>query len=264
MRILVTNDDGYTAEGLVAVAGALVSAGHDVFVVAPVSERSGSGSSLGSIENGKRIPMVETHLPDDPAVPVYALDCPPALAAIAACAGTFGPPPDLVISGVNPGHNTGRSILFSSTVGALLAARVAGVGGAAVSCGFEPAGRYDTAAEVAVRVADWMIRTGNTRLMLNVNVPDVDFADLRGVAATKLGARSMFSLRTERADGGVLLRRDERSSGFRPCTDSAAVADGYVSVTALQGITGSDDHAALDDSGDSLIRILEREASSAT
>ncbi|MFZ2238536.1 MAG: 5'/3'-nucleotidase SurE, partial [Gordonia amarae] len=124
--------------------------------------------------------------------------------------------------------------------------------------------RYDTAAEVAVRVADWMIRTENTRLMLNVNVPDVDFADLRGVAATKLGARSMFALRTERADGDVILRRDERSSGFRPGTDSAAVAGGYVSVTVLKGITGSDDHAALDDSGDSLIQILDREASSAT
>lgn len=263
MRILVTNDDGYTADGLVVVAGALVAAGHDVFVAAPTSDRSGSGSSLGSIEDGKHIPMTRAELPGEPSVPVYALDCPPALAAIAACAGTFGAPPDLVISGVNPGHNTGRSILFSSTVGALLAARVAGVGGLAVSCGFEPVGRYDTAAQVAVLVAGWMIRTDNTRLMLNVNVPDVDFADLRGVAATTLGARSMFSLRTERTDDGVLLRRDERTSGFRPGTDSAAVADGYVSVTALEGVTGTGDHVALTDSGDSLFRILEQEASPA-
>ncbi len=246
------------------VAGALVAAGHDVFVAAPTSDRSGSGSSLGSIEDGKHIPMTRTELPGEPAVPVYALDCPPALAAIAACAGTFGPPPDLVISGVNPGHNTGRSILFSSTVGALLAARVTGVGGMAVSCGFEPVGRFDTAAEVAVRVADWMIRTGNMRLTLNVNVPDVDFADLRGVAATRLGARSMFSLRTELAGDGVILRRDERTSGFRPGTDSAAVAGGYVSVTTLQGVTGTGDLVSLADSGDSWMRILDGEASPAS
>lgn len=63
MRILVTNDDGYDAPGLSAAAPALIEAGHDVIVAAPLTERSGSGSSLGSIEDGTHIPVLSTSLP---------------------------------------------------------------------------------------------------------------------------------------------------------------------------------------------------------
>lgn len=257
MRILVTNDDGYDAPGLITVASALIAAGHDVMVGAPKSERSGSGSSLGTIEDGSLIPSFETTHDALGAARVIAMDCPPALAVVACCAGTFGPPPELVISGINPGHNTGRSILFSSTVGALLAARVAGIGGLAVSCGFAPAHRYDTAAEVTVRLVEWMVNSGSTRMSLNVNVPDIDFDSLAGVRVTRLGAQSMFSLRTSAIDDGVLLRREERHSGFRDGTDSAAVADGCVSVTALRGVVDANEALLEHKPDDTILGALE-------
>ncbi|WLP88525.1 5'/3'-nucleotidase SurE [Gordonia sp. NB41Y] len=241
MRVLVTNDDGYDADGLIAVASALLAAGHDVVVGAPSSERSGSGSSLGTIEDGAQIPMTEHRLPQLGDTPVFALDCPPALATVAFCAGAFGPRPEFVVSGINVGHNTGRSILFSSTVGAVLAARVAGVGGLAISCGFAPHHRHDTAAAVAERLVGWMDEARATRMTLNVNVPDIDFDDLRGIRVTSLAGKSMFTLRLSRNEHGLLINRDERQAGFREGTDSAAVADGYVSVSALRGVDADPD-----------------------
>lgn len=245
MRVLVTNDDGYDADGLIAVATALISADHDVVVGAPSSERSGSGSSLGTIEDGALITTTEHRIPELGDTPVFALDCPPALTVVAFCAGAFGPPPELVVSGINEGHNTGRSILFSSTVGAVLAARVAGVSGIAVSCGFAPDHRYDTAAAVTERVVGWMSETRSVPMTLNVNVPDVDFAELRGIRVAALAGRSMFTLRLSRTEGGLLINRDERRGGrFREGTDSAAVADGYVSVSGLSGVDADNDSLA--------------------
>lgn len=238
MRVLVTNDDGYDSAGLVAVAEALLDEGHTVTVGAPLTERSGSGSSLGTIEDGSRIPLFEKRIDALGDTPVYALDCPPALAAIAFCSGTFGPPPQLVVSGINPGHNTGRSVLFSSTVGAVLAARVAGVDGLAISTGFAPGHRFDTASAVARDLVAWFGTRDDaaTPLTLNVNVPDIDVPALRGIRFTTLGSRSMFTLAVTRSDDDLLLRRVERSSGFREGTDGAAVADGYVSVTPLNSV----------------------------
>ena len=161
------------------------------------------------------------------------------------CSGTFGPVPDLVVSGINPGHNTGRSVLFSSTVGAILAARVAGVGGLAVSCGFAPRHRYDTATAVTTRIVDWMTATGAVGLSLNINVPDLDLTALGGIRITTLATKSMFTLRFSRDTEGMHLHRDHRRAGFPPGSDSAAVADGCVSLTALSGVEA--DNGALAD-----------------
>ncbi|OBA70920.1 5'/3'-nucleotidase SurE [Gordonia sp. 852002-10350_SCH5691597] len=236
MRVLVTNDDGVDAEGLVAVATVLVDDGHDVVVAAPTTERSGSGSSIGTIEHGTHIAVQERHIDALGTTPVFAVDCPPALAVIAACAGAFGPAPELVVSGINPGHNTGRSILFSSTVGGILAARVTGVSGVAISTAFEPHHRYDTAAAVARSVVRWMSDRGSPRLTLNVNVPAVDLADLDHAVITTLAAQSMFSLRISRTENDLVLHREERDGGFRPGTDGAAVVDGHVSITSLNTV----------------------------
>src|SRR5271170_2589419 len=118
MRILVTNDDGIDAPGLGALVGRLVAADHDVAVAAPSSERSGSGTSLGGVDDGTPISVTDHVLPAAPSVPAVAIDGPPGLAVLAACVGALGEPPDAVISGINAGPNTGRSLLFSGTVGA--------------------------------------------------------------------------------------------------------------------------------------------------
>lgn len=242
MRILVTNDDGIDAPGLLAVAAALHEAGHDVVIGAPMVESSGSGTSLGTLEHGAVVAVESRRLTGLPSVEAFAFDCPPAFTVLAFCAGQFGPPPDFVVSGINPGHNTGRSVLFSSTVGAVLTAQIAGVGGVAVSCGFAPSHRFDTAAEVAVRVVQWTEDNDARSLTLNVNVPDLDFDQLDGVRVATLGARSLLGLKMTRVDDGVELRRYDNISGLGVGTDAATVLAGSVAVTAMTTV-GSDQDA---------------------
>ncbi|MGU3433040.1 5'/3'-nucleotidase SurE [Actinomycetes bacterium M1A6_2h] len=242
MRILVTNDDGIDAPGLSAVAWALHDAGHEVVVGAPMVENSGSGTSLGTLEDGAVVAAESRRLPGLPDIEAFAFDCPPAFIVLAYCAGQFGRSPDLVVSGINPGHNTGRSVLFSSTVGAVLTAQIAGVGGLAVSCGFPPTHRFDTAAAVAVRVVQWMHDMDAGGLTLNVNVPDLDFEQLEGIRVATLGARSLLGLRITRVDDGVELRRYDNSANVTTGSDAQTVLAGSVAVTALTTL-GATEHA---------------------
>ena len=122
MRILVTNDDGVDSPGIHALAAALVADGHDVLVVAPTDDRSGSGASIGRLYGGGPPPVTRRVWPELPDLSVHAIDAPPATAVFAACLGAFGDLPDLIASGINPGANTGHLVLHSGTVGATLTA----------------------------------------------------------------------------------------------------------------------------------------------
>jgi 5'-nucleotidase len=133
MKVLVTNDDGVGSPGLHALAGALVDDGHDVVVVAPDVDFSGSGAAIGRVHADEQIDAERVELPGLAGVPAYAVDGPPGLCVLTARLGGFGAPPDIVVSGINPGCNTGRAVLHSGTVGAALTAANFGVRGLAVS-----------------------------------------------------------------------------------------------------------------------------------
>jgi 5'-nucleotidase len=133
MKILVTNDDGVASAGLHALVRALVDTGRDVLVVAPDRDMSGSSAAIGFIHADEHIDAKRVELPGLPDVPAYAVDGPPGLCVLAARLGGFGDRPDLVVSGVNPGCNTGRAVLHSGTVGAALTAANFGGRGLAVS-----------------------------------------------------------------------------------------------------------------------------------
>lgn len=133
MKILVTNDDGVESAGLHALARALVDAGRDVLVVAPDRDMSGSSAAIGHIHMDDHIDAKRVTLPGLPDVPAYAVDGPPGLCVLAARLGGFGDPPKVVVSGINPGCNTGRAVLHSGTVGAALTAANFGGRGLAVS-----------------------------------------------------------------------------------------------------------------------------------
>jgi 5'-nucleotidase len=133
MKVLVTNDDGIDAPGLHALAQALVADGRDVVVVAPARDMSGSGAAIGQVHLDQSIDARRVELPGLDGVPAYALDGAPGLCVLAARLGGFGDPPDVVMSGINPGCNTGRAVLHSGTVGAALTAANFGVRGLAVS-----------------------------------------------------------------------------------------------------------------------------------
>ena len=133
MKVLVTNDDGVGSPGLHALARALVDAGHDVVVVAPDRDYSGSGAAIGHLHADDHIDVAPVELPGLSGVPAYAVDGPPGLCVLTARLGGFGDPPDVVVSGINPGCNTGRAVLHSGTVGAALTGANFGVRGLAVS-----------------------------------------------------------------------------------------------------------------------------------
>lgn len=133
MNVLVTNDDGVDSPGLHALARALVDDGHDVIVVAPDREMSGSGAALGQVHLDGGIDARRVDLPRLDGVRAYAVAGPPGLCVLAARLGGFGRPPDVVVSGINPGCNTGRAVLHSGTVGAALTAANFGCRALAVS-----------------------------------------------------------------------------------------------------------------------------------
>src|SRR5690242_6388142 len=122
MRVLITNDDGVDSVGIQILAAAIAATGeHEVLVVAPADDRSGTGAALGSFwsEEGG-IPTTAVTLPEAPGVEAWALEGTPAMCVLAAALGGFGERPDLVVSGINAGLNTGRAVLHSGTVGAVL------------------------------------------------------------------------------------------------------------------------------------------------
>ncbi|WP_375385092.1 5'/3'-nucleotidase SurE [uncultured Microbacterium sp.] len=243
MRILLTNDDGVGELGNVILAQVLLDAGHDLIVIGPASERSGSGTAIGAIEHGATIALEERVIATSPPLTAYAIDAPPSMAVIAAVSGVFGPRPDLVISGINAGHNVGRSILFSGTVGAAVSAAVMGIPSIAISSGFAPHHRFDTAAHVAERVVDWFAASGMPRICVNVNVPDVDVGELQGCRVTHLAPRSMFSIELSREADALTLRRRPDGRPVDGTTDIDALLERNISVSALRPLESVSDLA---------------------
>jgi 5'-nucleotidase len=252
MRVLVTNDDGLHAPGLRALAAAAVAAGHDVVAVAPEGDRSGSAAAIGNLGEGSMLPYRPVSFDGLDAVEAFELDAPPALCVIATCLEAFGPRPDFVLSGVNPGHNTGRVTLHSGTVGAALTAAHFGISAVAVSiAGHERTVRHwDVAAGLALDAAGW-IASGDELVTLNLSVPDAPHHEVR--PPVHAGLAPLGVIRTE-----VIERTPERLElGFRPTdselpegSDSHMAAAGHVVVTPLTGIrvaplTGTDDLLAV-------------------
>ena len=159
MRILVTNDDGVRAPGIAALARIAVSTDHEIVVVAPMVDYSGAGAAVGPVHSRDGVDY-EAHAIDGLGdLPTYGLDGPPALAVILTCVGGFGPPPDLVLSGINHGVNVGRSALHSGTVGAALTAAQFGLRSLAVSIrwGDDPV-PWETAATMAAALVPVLSR----------------------------------------------------------------------------------------------------------
>ncbi len=237
LRILITNDDGVTAPGIHALAAAVHSAGHDVIVVGPMHERSGSGAAIGHLGHGVTIDVDAHELPHCPGVPAFGVDGPPALCTLLGFFEVFGPKPDLVLSGINIGANTGRGLLHSGTVGAVLTAADLGISGAALSLHHDVIdGTYlhwDSAAEVALACIEWL-RELPRKTALNVNVPNLP---LRKVQGAKWGRIAAFGTNKTQVIGTVpgklTVNITPREVELKPDTDTALVHAGYVTVTSL-------------------------------
>lgn len=230
MRVLVTNDDGIARPGLKALAKALLEAGHDVIVAGPARECSGSAASLGAVEHEATIAVEPWALDGLEGVSALAIHAPPAVAVRAACTGAFGPPPDAVVSGVNPGFNTGRLLLHSGTVGAAMTAASLDTCGVALSTSARPVIGFETAGLLATLVLESLSRAGLPPIALNVNVPDLPAHHLLGVTQAAVRNDTVSDVRFSRVDGGLSIRRRTNAPPFDPETDAGLLADGHVSI----------------------------------
>ncbi len=255
LRIMLTNDDGIDSVGLHVLAEAMKPFG-DITIIAPDQEFSGAGAAIGAI--WENMPEVhEAHVEGFDTC--WAVSGPPALCVLFARLGAFGPPPDLVVSGINPGANVGRSVYHSGTVGAALTARNGGINGVAVSQSVSNFGvegqawgeviadlRWETAAAVAAAAVEAIIESPPTddARVLNINVPDRPLSELDGWEWTTVGQqppRAMTEVNLTPKPGHtgshtvsfVYGDSVEQAAG----TDTQAIQDGKVSMTWLSRLT---------------------------
>jgi 5'-nucleotidase len=159
----------------------------------------------------------------------------------AACLGGFGPPPELVASGINPGPNTGHLVLHSGTVGAALTAAGLGFPGVAVSIGIGDEIVWGTAARVAAACVEWAADPHGGPRVLNLTVPNRPLAEVLGVREAHLAPYgTVWAGSAGTSDGHVQLEFTGNDVEGDPDTDLALVRAGYAAVTPLQGISRAD------------------------
>jgi 5'-nucleotidase len=231
VKILVSNDDGYRAEGLRALAGALTEFGA-VTIVAPDRNRSGASNSL-TLDVPLRVTRAEENL--------YYVTGTPTDCVHLAISGLFDFEYDMVVSGINDGANLGDDVLYSGTVAAAMEGRCLGLPAVAVSLctGAQSGKHYEAAARVVRELVGRLLRERlDAPMILNVNVPDRPYEDLRGLKSTRLGNRHRAERVVPSKDPkghpvywvGPAGPQQDAGSG----TDFQAVAEGYVSITPLQ------------------------------
>lgn len=236
MRVLVTNDDGVEAPGVLALAEAIVAAGHEVVVVAPSGQRSGSGAAIGRLHRSGPVVCTEVEWPTLPGVRVFSLDLPPAAAVYAGVLGALGPRPDAIASGINPGLNCGHLVLHSGTVGAALTGATLGVPGVAVSIAWNEQPHWATAGAFVPAALDWVVGLDGDPRTVNLSVPDVPLDQVRGVRDATL-APFLEQWKAETRSDELRLEYVGREHEPPAGSDLAFVLDGYAAVTVLRGIT---------------------------
>jgi len=250
-RCLVTNDDGINSVGLRVLAGVALEAGFEVVVAAPMQECSGASASITAVEEDGRFLVESRTIPGlEDACTVLAVGGLPAFIALTAMRGAFGPAPDIVLSGINNGPNTGYAVLHSGTAGAALTASTFGARAMAVSlnvrtrtvsgAGVPPSAlsspHWDTAAEMTRRLLPALVGS-EPGTVLNVNAPNVALAEVRGLERARLARFGAVQTNVaERGEGYVKLALAEIDAEYEPGTDAALIAGGYATVTPLQAV----------------------------
>lgn len=253
LQIMVTNDDGIDSVGLHILARAMRPFG-DVTIIAPDGEFSGTGAAIGAIwehtpeVHEDSVEGIETS---------WTVSGPPALCVLLARNGAFGPKPGLIVSGINPGANVGRSVYHSGTIGAALTGRNAGIPGVAVSQAVSDFGaegqawgeviagmHWETAAHVAAAAVEAMLADPRIPAgVLNVNVPDLPLDQITGWDWTTVGAsppRAMNGVKLTPKPGHIgshLITYTFGESGdVGKGSDTEAIMNNQVSLSWLSQI----------------------------
>src|SRR5438552_7148009 len=224
-RILVTNDDGYRSDGLIALADALRPLG-DVTIVAPMSEASAIGHALTL-----RRPLRLEHMGDT----LFAVDGTPTDCVNIAVTHVLRALPDLVVSGINKGWNLGDDVTYSGTVSGAFEAALLGVQAMSVSLKYSRAFDFSHAARASAAIAESLFLAPlPARTFLNINVPK---GEPLGYRVTVQAKRNHITSVAERHDpkGRPYYWIEEGQDEWQPHdrSDYQAVRDGYISVTPL-------------------------------
>jgi 5'-nucleotidase len=229
MRILLSNDDGYLAPGIRRLETAL-SAVAQVFLVAPDRNRSGASNSL-TLDRPLRVRRESDRV-------MCVVDGTPTDCVHLALTGLLQEQPDMVISGINAGANLGDDTLYSGTVAAAMEGRSLGYPAIAISSIAWRPQHLDTPVRVAMTLVEHLRKAPlPPDTILNVNVPDVPWEELRGFESTRLGQRHRAEtvVRSQDPRGRTIYwigpTGAELDAG--PGTDFHAISEGKVSVTPI-------------------------------
>ncbi|HWS40595.1 MAG TPA: 5'/3'-nucleotidase SurE [Arenimonas sp.] len=231
MRILISNDDGIEAPGILAMAEGLAQDNHHIFVVAPDRDRSGASNSL-TLDQPLRVRYLDERRISVSGTPT---DC-----VHLALSGLLPEDPDIVLSGINNTANLGDDVIYSGTVAAAMEGRCLGLPAIALSCASST--RKPKYYESSVRVAKVLIE----RLLsdplpadtiLNVNIPDLPWQEIQGFEVTRLGHRHRAEPCIPQTDprGRAMWwigpAGPEQDGG--PGTDFHAIKNGFISITPI-------------------------------
>ena len=279
VRILVTNDDGIQARGIHHLVRALDAwcardtEQHSIIVVAPQSNCTGAGASVGEVYHRDTVSYQRYEIPGAEHIEAFGADATPALCTFLGVLGGFGEHPDLVLSGINIGVNVGRSLLHSGTVGAALTASQLGLSAMAVSIQAVKRAPYDTAAAVAIALLDDLIQAP-LRSVFNVNVPALAIEDLKGIRQGRISNAGIIKSADEPTNAHQRLGMGETGevrlhlgtsipelgdvSDERPDDDGALIAAGYASVSAVRTISESTEQGVDELLGDGIKRAAAK------
>lgn len=240
LRVLITNDDGYQAPGIRALAPAIAELGYDVLVVAPLDDQSGVGSARAGMVGRP----IRTLSEDEDGITYHGIDGTPALAVTLASVGAFGAAPDLVVSGINRGHNIGVPIFHSGTVAAALTAAGQGLSAVAISIDSEDPAHWGTAGAVAAEALTWIVPEP-AGTVLTINVPDRPLDQLAGVRHASLAPITRSRITgTTAPTGEPMIELEPPAANPVHNSDEALLAAGFVSVTPIIGIREVKDDTA--------------------
>jgi 5'-nucleotidase len=229
MKILISNDDGYQAPGIICLAEALAGLA-DITVVAPDRNRSGASNSL-TLDRPIRATTSENGFIFVEGTPT---DC-----VHLAITGLLDSEPDMVVAGINAGANLGDDVLYSGTVAAAVEGRFLGLPAMAVSLHGEACQHYATAARAATILIERLRHDPlPADTILNINVPDLPWESITGFEATRLGRRHKAEPvhRSQDPRGRAIYWVGPAGVGqdAGPGTDFHAVEHGAISITPLQ------------------------------
>jgi 5'-nucleotidase len=229
MRILLSNDDGYFAPGLAALAEALAGLG-EIVVVAPEQNRSGASNSL-TLDRPLFLKQAASGF--------YFVNGTPTDCVHLAVTGMLDTLPDIIVSGINNGANMGDDTIYSGTVAAATEGFLLGIPSIAISLTSFEGKHYASAGMVARQLVERFIRDPiRDPVLLNVNVPDIPNTELQGMEVTRLGRRHkaepVVKMVSPRNETVYWVGAAGAAADAGPGTDFNAVERGFVSVTPLQ------------------------------